>query len=244
MARARLLKPGFFTNEELCELPMAARLLFAGLWTLADREGRLDDRPKRIKAEVFPYDRVNVEWMLDKLEEVGFIQRYEIGQGAFIQIVNFEKHQHPHPHEPASVIPAPADVMTRPDNVMASQAVAKAEAVAEANTEAEAVTRPRFDTEWVRHCEILRGKHPGGASQVAAAQLERDFGYEACMQAARDTEWQKHPNYLRPILEERRDKSSNRGAATAADTNGLAGGIHGLDGPEPSIAERRRRRTS
>ena len=44
MARARLLKPGFFTNEDLCELPAFGRLLFAGLWTIADREGRLEDR--------------------------------------------------------------------------------------------------------------------------------------------------------------------------------------------------------
>src|SRR5262245_4448792 len=61
MARARLLKPGFFTNEDLVELPPAARLLFAGLWTLADREGRLEDRPKRIKLAVLPYDDVDVD---------------------------------------------------------------------------------------------------------------------------------------------------------------------------------------
>ena len=43
--RTRLLKPGFFMNEELARLPVRARLLFAGLWCLADREGRLEDRP-------------------------------------------------------------------------------------------------------------------------------------------------------------------------------------------------------
>ena len=52
MARARNIKPGFFTNDELVELPFATRLLFIGLWTIADREGRMVDRPKKIKMEI------------------------------------------------------------------------------------------------------------------------------------------------------------------------------------------------
>ncbi len=39
MARARNIKPGFFDNEILGELPALTRLLFIGLWCLADREG-------------------------------------------------------------------------------------------------------------------------------------------------------------------------------------------------------------
>jgi len=77
MARARNIKPGFFKNEDLVELPFEYRLLFAGLWTLADREGRLEDRPKRIKMELFPADNVDVDHGLGELERYGFIQRYE-----------------------------------------------------------------------------------------------------------------------------------------------------------------------
>ena len=46
MARARNIKPGFFRNADLVEMPIEARLLFIGLWTLADRSGRLEDRPR------------------------------------------------------------------------------------------------------------------------------------------------------------------------------------------------------
>jgi hypothetical protein len=49
MARSRNIKPGFFTNDELAECHPLGRLLFAGLWTIADKEGRLDDRPKKLK---------------------------------------------------------------------------------------------------------------------------------------------------------------------------------------------------
>jgi hypothetical protein len=108
MARARLLKPSFFTNDDLAKLPPLTRLLFAGLWCIADREGRLEDRPERIRAEVLPYDKVNLPRMLNELADYGFIQRYEADGCKYIQIRTFKKHQSPHVREPASTIPAPA----------------------------------------------------------------------------------------------------------------------------------------
>ncbi|MDW8006447.1 MAG: hypothetical protein RMJ05_06980 [Thermomicrobium sp.] len=107
--RARNLKPGFFKNESLAELPPLTRLLFQGLWCLADRRGRLEDRPKRIKAEVLPYDDWDVDAALDALAERGFIVRYEIEGRRYIQVVNFERHQTPHVREPESSIPPPPD---------------------------------------------------------------------------------------------------------------------------------------
>jgi hypothetical protein len=106
--RSRNIKPGFFKNDTLAELDFAGRLLFIGLWGLADREGRLEDRPKKIKAEIFPYDDVNVDSFLGELAKRSFIIRYEAGGERYIQIVNFDKHQNPHPREAASTIPAPA----------------------------------------------------------------------------------------------------------------------------------------
>jgi hypothetical protein len=106
--RARNIKPGFFKNDTLAELDFAGRLLFIGLWGLGDREGRLEDRPKKIKAEIFPYDDVNVDSFLGELAKRSFIIRYEAGGNHYIQIVNFDKHQNPHPRETPSTIPAPA----------------------------------------------------------------------------------------------------------------------------------------
>ena len=106
--RARNIKPGFFKNDTLAELDFAGRLLFIGLWGLADREGRLEDRPKKIKAEIFPYDEVNVDSFLGELAKRSFIIRYEVDGDRYIQIVNFDKHQNPHPRETPSTIPAPA----------------------------------------------------------------------------------------------------------------------------------------
>jgi len=107
VARSRNIKPGFFLNDELAECDPLARLLFAGLWCIADREGRLEDRPKRIKAEVLPYDDCDVDQLLDQLAERDFIVRYEVDGLRYIQIINFSKHQNPHKNEKDSEIPAP-----------------------------------------------------------------------------------------------------------------------------------------
>jgi hypothetical protein len=105
MARSRNIKPAFFKNEDLAELPFQDRLLFIGLWGLADREGRLENRVKRIKAEVFPYDDVDVEQGLNNLVQMKFIVIYKVHDSSYIQISNWDKHQNPHHKEVESVIP-------------------------------------------------------------------------------------------------------------------------------------------
>jgi len=107
MARARNIKPGFFRNADLAELSVEARLLFIGLWTIADREGRLDDRPKQIKMEIYPADSFDVSALLEELADTDMLDRYEVGGKKYIQIVNFTKHQNPHKDERASAIPPP-----------------------------------------------------------------------------------------------------------------------------------------
>lgn len=106
MARSRNIKPAIMDNEGLADLEPLTRLLFVYLWMLADREGRLEDRPKRIAAQAFPYDRAaDVDAMLVQLETAGFILRYHVKGMAIIQIVNFLKHQTPHGTEKDSELP-------------------------------------------------------------------------------------------------------------------------------------------
>ncbi len=114
MPRIRSIKPDFFTNDELAEVKPLGRLLFIGLWCIADKEGRLRDRPTRIKASVQPFDGANVNKLLDGLQDKGFIKRYEVDGERYIQIVNFAKHQRPHYKEEASKIP-PCLNHARPD---------------------------------------------------------------------------------------------------------------------------------
>lgn len=97
MARIRTIKPEFFQSDSVAELSISARVLFIGLWTLADVRGRLEDKPKKIKIQIFPYDNVDVDQLLTELVTQKMIVRYQgqcLGNDvSIIQVTNFEKHQ-------------------------------------------------------------------------------------------------------------------------------------------------------
>lgn len=110
MARTRSIKPSFFDNELLGGLSPLTRLLFIGLWGQADRAGRLEDRPLRLKKNILGYDDVtvaDVDDMLESLNKNGFIIRYQVEDRRYIQVTKFEKHQNPHIKEKPSEIPPP-----------------------------------------------------------------------------------------------------------------------------------------
>ncbi len=115
MARSRNIKPGFFASEQLGTCDHGARLLFAALWTLADREGRLEDRPMRIRAYAFPYDAVTVDdigrW-LSQLENHNLISRYSNAGVEVICVDKFKAHQNPHVKELPSKLPGKPSAST------------------------------------------------------------------------------------------------------------------------------------
>lgn len=113
MARSRSIKPGFYKNDMLAECSLEARLLFPGLWMLADREGRLENRPKKIKGEIFPFDDITVIKQLEELKKWGFIETYSYNSIEYIQISNFLKHQTPHSTEKDSDIPDSYGYLTK-----------------------------------------------------------------------------------------------------------------------------------
>ena len=113
--RSRNIKPGFFKNEELAALDPLARILFCGLWCLADKEGRFEWRPKRIKAEILPYDDCDIDKLLMSLNYKKFICIYLKDNDKFGFIPKFKEHQHPHPNEAKSNNPSP------PENIELNQ---------------------------------------------------------------------------------------------------------------------------
>ena len=113
MARIRYLKPDFFKDEDIKELSFEARLFYQGLWVQADRDGRGEDRPERLKIEIMPYDEIDAEKIMQILAcpkkngKRPFVIRYEIDGEKYYQIINWQKHQKPHKTERDSDIPPP-----------------------------------------------------------------------------------------------------------------------------------------
>jgi hypothetical protein len=92
-----MIRPDFWTDEALGALSPVVRLLFMGLISHADDEGRLRGAPALIRSEVFPYDvGISVEDVLQwlgHLEASRLIIRYVAGGQSFIHVRNFTKHQ-------------------------------------------------------------------------------------------------------------------------------------------------------
>lgn len=99
MARARNIKPAFFTNDELSELSPLARLLFIGLWTIADYKGCFEYKPKRLKVQLLPYDDCDIEQLVSALDKSRFISIYSVQGQTYGKVLNFNKHQNPHKNE-------------------------------------------------------------------------------------------------------------------------------------------------
>lgn len=112
MPRTRSIKPAFFVNEDLAALSPLARLFFIGLWCWADRDGRLENRPARLRVAILPYEeQVQVDAILLQLHDAGFALRYEVGAMSLLWIPNFRKHQSQslHPKEARSIFPPHPD---------------------------------------------------------------------------------------------------------------------------------------
>lgn len=114
MARIRSVKPEFWDDQELAErVSRDARLLYIGLWNLADEHGRLRGDVRFIRGRVFPYDDdlsiADVGELLNELAVVGKLVQYRTATGTYIYLPNLGKHQRLEPEKVASKLPHPDD---------------------------------------------------------------------------------------------------------------------------------------
>ena len=97
MARKRMIDPNFWRDEKIAKCVFMERLLFQGLWTLAEDHGAGRANPLLIKADIFPYDttlrEADIEKSLVKLASLGLIILYEIDAQKYYYVINFVKHQ-------------------------------------------------------------------------------------------------------------------------------------------------------
>jgi hypothetical protein len=97
MARARFVRPEFFSDETIGELPLGARLLFIAAWTMADLNGVLEWRPKQLRAVCFPHDEdissAQVALWMDHLVALGRVTTHQVNAKSYARITHFRKHQ-------------------------------------------------------------------------------------------------------------------------------------------------------
>lgn len=113
MARIRSVKPEFWTDEDLADLPRDARLLYIGLWNLSDEQGRLRGDARYIKGQLFPYDDdlppAMLDVLLDALAAARKVVRYESASRSYLFLPTLARHQRLESDKVESKLPAPPD---------------------------------------------------------------------------------------------------------------------------------------
>ena len=97
MARIRTVKPTFWGDDKVAQLSREARLLFLGLISMADDEGRFLASHQAIAGFVFPNDlditAKKLAMWLDELTSLGMVQIYNGGRGRYGAIPKWRTHQ-------------------------------------------------------------------------------------------------------------------------------------------------------
>ena len=94
----RMIDPQIWRNEKVGSLPDAGRLLFIGIFSQADDDGRLKASPRFLMASIFPYDKDKTEEDIklyrDQCAKLGLIQVYTNGKEEYLNIPGWKEHQH------------------------------------------------------------------------------------------------------------------------------------------------------
>ncbi len=97
MPRARFIRPEFFTDEKVSDLPFGCALLFAGIWCQADLRGVFECSPRLLRGLVFPMrDGIDTDTIgdwLNALERSGMILRFEHTDKTWAVVVNWSRYQ-------------------------------------------------------------------------------------------------------------------------------------------------------
>lgn len=97
MARKRMIDPDFWNDEKLGSCTRDERLLFMGLISNSDDEGKGRANVRLIKSEIFPYDDdlkiKDIEKMFINLSKKNLVIVFVVDEQEFYYLPNFNKHQ-------------------------------------------------------------------------------------------------------------------------------------------------------
>lgn len=109
MPRRRMIDPNFWESEDIAKLTPRQRLLWIGLWSNADDEGRGRGSLAAIRSTIFKYDDISLQELAEDLEAVKKhckVRFYEVDGSTYYACTNWktwQKVDHPKP----SFIPPP-----------------------------------------------------------------------------------------------------------------------------------------
>jgi hypothetical protein len=97
MARARFIRPEFFTDEKVSDLSLGAALLFAGIWCHSDLRGVYEHNPRLLRGLIYPMrDQITTDQVaawLGEIERAGMVRRFCADGKSWGHVKNWSKHQ-------------------------------------------------------------------------------------------------------------------------------------------------------
>ena len=100
MARKRMIDPTIWQDEEFGKLSPKARLLFIGLFSNADDEGRIRANSAYVKSTIFMYDTMSLSKAASLINEIAStmsgVKYYEVDGNQYIQLIKWEEYQKQH----------------------------------------------------------------------------------------------------------------------------------------------------
>lgn len=118
MARIRTVKPSFFRSRSVKALHGSdPKLVWIGLWLLADDEGRLLDEPEIMAGDLWALSLTvpKIDRILTELHDKKRLIRYEVSGEKYIQITGWEHQKISHP-TPSEIPPAPESFRNPPES--------------------------------------------------------------------------------------------------------------------------------
>ena len=122
MARKRMVDPSIWTDDGFLQLSLPARLLFIGMITTADDEGRGQGTAASLKAAVFPSDDISINDVENLKAEIACRMRvifYESDGRKYYQLCRWHNHQYVQNAKP-SKIPCPVSTEEHVDDTIPS----------------------------------------------------------------------------------------------------------------------------
>lgn len=114
MGRIRTIKPELFRHELLQDLEtshpeLRPMLVFQGLMTQADREGRFRWNVRVLRLDILPFLNFDLAQSMDLLAATGLLLRYTVAGNLYGCFPTWQKHQVVNVRERESDIPGPPD---------------------------------------------------------------------------------------------------------------------------------------
>lgn len=93
MARIRTIKPEFWTDSKIVQLPFEARLLFIGMWNFCDDDGYIANDPDQLQMQILPGDDVDAAELVDLLIAAELVDSVFTDDKDWLHIKSFLEHQ-------------------------------------------------------------------------------------------------------------------------------------------------------